>query len=68
MKPINLTKTLKGYYDGWVAMSKDYKRVLYHGKNFIELMGKVEKDSKQNEVVLFPTSKDYRGFVGESKK
>ena len=64
MRPINLVDTLKDYSQGWVALSKDYKRVLYSGRTFSSMMKKIEKEGELDKVVLLPVTKNYRGFVG----
>lgn len=43
MKPIDLTKILKPFKSGWVALSKDYKKVLGHGKT----LEQAEKQAKK---------------------
>ena len=63
--PINLINTLKGFSDGWVAISKDYKKVRYSGQTFLQVMKKVEKDHQQDQVIVFPVAKSFRGFVGQ---
>ena len=64
MKAVNLVESLKGYSSGWVALSKDYKKVLYSGKSFISLMKKVEQENQKDNVILLPVVKNFRGFVG----
>ena len=50
MSPINLTKLLKKYKSGWVAVSSDYSHVVAHAKKFIELQ-KIVKDRKDVVVI-----------------
>lgn len=66
MKNINLTKTLKGYTHGWVALSSDYKKVLFSGRSFMEVMKRVQEKKLIDKVVLLKAAKDYRGFVGST--
>lgn len=65
MKKIDLSKVLKEYKKGWIALSEDYKKVLYQSNNFSSLMDKVEQAGIENRVVLMPASKNYRGFIGK---
>lgn len=62
MEAINLTKILKNYSSGWVAITADYKKVVASGKTLEEVTKKVEKQ-KRDDVVLISASKNYRGFV-----
>lgn len=64
MKNIDLTNILKGYKKGWVALSNDYKKVLFSADNFLLLMEKIEKAGKEKDVVLLPASENYKGFIG----
>lgn len=59
MNKINLVKTLKGISSGWVALSKDYKRVIYSGKTFLSVMKKIEKDKQEGNLVLLPVIKNF---------
>lgn len=63
LKPIDLTKSLRPYKSGWVALSKDYKKVVFTGKTFLSLMKKVEKGKQKENVVLLPVIRNFRGFV-----
>ena len=63
MKTINLVKPLKKYPVGWVALSKDYNKVLFWGKTFTSLMKRVESASLSKDVVLLPNVGNFRGFV-----
>jgi len=62
MQTINLVKLLKPYSSGWVALSRDYKKVITSGKTLKEVTKKVQKQ-KRSDVVLISASKNYRGFV-----
>lgn len=59
---INFVKLLKGYRDGWVAISHDFKRVVFHGRNLKDVMKKA-KGSK-GKVYYFPAGEAYSSFVG----
>lgn len=58
MKNINLTKTLRGYTRGWVALSSDYKKVLFSGRSFVEVMRKVQENNLIDKVVLLKAVKN----------
>lgn len=62
MKTINLSKLLRGFSSGWVAVSSDYKNVVASGKTLKEVTKKAQKE-KRSDVVLIPVAKNYRGFV-----
>ena len=62
MQTVNLTKILKNYSSGWVALSSDYKKVVASGKTLEEVTNKVERQ-KRSDIVLIPASKNYRGYV-----
>lgn len=63
MQSINLVKTLKNISSGWVALSRDYKKVVYSGKTFSAVMNQIEKEKKGENFVLLPIMKNFRGFV-----
>lgn len=60
MKPIDLTKVLKKYKSGWVALSKKNYKVVAHADSFSKIMGKVKE---RKDIVLMPASEDYFGIV-----
>lgn len=59
MKVIDLTKALKKYTSGWVAMN-DKHEVVVHARSFADICRKVKNSKK---LVLVPASKSYFGFV-----
>lgn len=59
MKTINLSKLLKNFSSGWVAITSDYKKVVASGKTLKEVSNKVVGA----DVVLISASKNYRGYV-----
>jgi hypothetical protein len=59
MKPIDLTKTLKSYKSGWVAIDEKHK-VVAHGRSF-EAINKKVRDKKN--IFVMPASKNYFGFI-----
>ncbi len=61
-RKIDFTKLLKGYKDGWVAISHDFKRVVFHGKSLKETMAKAKKSKEK--VYYFPARESYSDFVG----
>lgn len=62
MRSINLSKILKNFTSGWVAISADYKKVVASGKTLKEVTNKIENNLK-DKVVLISASKNYRGYV-----
>lgn len=58
-KPIDLSKNLVSYTDGWVAIDKE-NNVVAHAKDFSSICKKV-KDVK--DALLVPASKNYFGFI-----
>ena len=59
---INFFGLLKPYGKGWVAISEDFKRVLFYGKTLKSLMNKSIK-SKQ-KVYYYPSGDNHSNFVG----
>lgn len=64
MKPtkIDFNKLLKGYGKGWVGISSDFKKVLYHGKTLKSVREK-SKNTK-DKVYYFPSGEDYSNYIG----
>lgn len=60
MKAIDLTKTLKPYNSGWVAINKKNKKVVAHAKSFKAVL---EKTKREKGVLLIPASDKYFGFI-----
>lgn len=60
MTPIDLTKLLKKYKSGWVALSDDYSRVIAHAERLIDLQKKIKKIPK---VVVIQAFGNYYNFV-----
>lgn len=58
---IDFKKLLKGYGKGWVGISSDFKKVLYHGRTLKSVRAKA-KNSK-DKVYYFPSGEDYSSFV-----
>lgn len=52
MKPIDLTKVLKGYTTGWVALSPDYKRVVGHGKTLKKAVERAISRGVDNPILM----------------
>ena len=58
MRQIDLTKVIKKYTSGWIALSPDYKKVVGHGKS----LAKAESQAKSNgvnEPVFMRAAKSY---------
>ncbi len=62
MKAINLSKLLKDFSSGWVAVTSDYKKVVATGKTLLDVTKAVRKQNR-DDVILISASKNYRGFV-----
>lgn len=60
MKTIDLTKSLKSYTSGWVALDEK-NNVVAQAKSFRDISEKVK--DKKSEVILMPASDNYFGFI-----
>jgi len=60
LKPIDLTKSLRLYKSGWVAINAKKCEVVAHAKTFMILADKVQG---KKDIFLMPASKNYFGFV-----
>lgn len=62
MKAVDLTKQLKPYKSGWVAILNN--EVVAHAKSFELVIQKIRtlKKSKK-DILLVPASENYFGFV-----
>ncbi len=65
MKTINLSKLLKDFSSGWVALTSDYKKVVASGKTLKEVSNRIE-EQKLSDVILISASRNYRGYVTAS--
>lgn len=62
MKGIDLTKQLKPYKSGWVAIFNE--KVVAHTKSFELIIEEAKKLKKpRKDILLVPASKNYFGFV-----
>ncbi|OGG12037.1 hypothetical protein A2Z00_03350 [Candidatus Gottesmanbacteria bacterium RBG_13_45_10] len=61
-KKINFVKLLKNYRKGWVAISADFKRVVFSGKTLASTRKKA-KDYK-DKLYYFPSGEKYSDFFG----
>lgn len=61
-KGINFRALVKNYKNGWIAISKKFDRVLYHGITLKETMKKTK--NTKDRVYYFPVEKNYSHFVG----
>lgn len=57
---MDLTKTLKKYKSGWVAVDESKKKVIAHAKNFSEINKKI---SDKKNVFVMAAAKEYYGFI-----
>lgn len=60
MQPINLTKKLKGYQSGWIALNKSFN-VIAHADTFETLSNKIKK--RKEKMIMMPASDNYFGFI-----
>lgn len=58
MKQIDLTKVVKKYTSGWLALSPDYKKVVGHGKTIKKAVNQAESQGIK-EPVLMRAAKSY---------
>ncbi|OGG14906.1 hypothetical protein A2875_03015 [Candidatus Gottesmanbacteria bacterium RIFCSPHIGHO2_01_FULL_46_14] len=61
-KSINFVKLLRGHTSGWVAISSDFRSVVFAGRNLKTLKEKVQK--QKEKVYFFPAGKTYGNFIG----
>ena len=59
---IDFVKLLKPYKKGWVAISEDFKRVLFYDKNLKSLIKKSKKS--EHKVYYYPSGDNYSNYVG----
>jgi hypothetical protein len=59
---INIKNLLKPYKKGWVAISEDFKKVLFFDTNLKSLMQKSKNTKKK--VYFYPSGEKYSNFVG----
>lgn len=59
---IDFVKLLKGYKNGWVGISSDFKSVMVSGKTLKEAREKAEKTNQK--VYFFPAGESYGNFIG----
>lgn len=62
MGAVDLTKLLKPYKSGWVAFSKDYKKVISSASTLGDLDKKLKK-LDDPDVVIISASDNYQGFI-----
>lgn len=63
-KGIDFVSLLKDYKNGWVAISEDFRRVVFHGRTLKETMKKASKSDQK--VYYFPADERYSHFFGIS--
>lgn len=52
MKPIDLTKVIKKYTNGWIALSPDYKKVVGHGKSIQVAVNQAQSKGIMDPVLM----------------
>lgn len=60
MKLLDLTKALKKYQSGWVAIDETKSKVVAHAKDFESISKKI--GDKKN-IFIMPASDNYFGFI-----
>ena len=58
MQPIDLTKQIKKYTAGWLALSPDYKKVVGHGKT-IKIAADKAQSAGVKDPIMMRASKSY---------
>ena len=59
---IDFKKLLNGYTKGWVAISPNHKKVVYHGRTLKSVMSKSKKC--KDKLFYFPSGEKFSNFVG----
>lgn len=52
MKSIDLTKVIKKYTNGWIALSPDYKKVVGHGKSIQVAVDQAQSKGIEDPVLM----------------
>lgn len=52
MKPIDLTKVIKKYTNGWIALSPDYKKVVGHGKSIKVVVSQAQSKGVEDPILM----------------
>jgi len=52
MKQIDLTKIIKKYTSGWLALSPDYKKVVGHGKTIKKAVNSAQSQGIKDPVLM----------------
>ena len=60
MKALDLTKSIKKYSTGWVAIDEKTSKVVAHAKDFKTITKKVKK---AEHIFVMPASEEYFGFI-----
>lgn len=63
---MNFVKLLKPYKSGWVAISEDFKKVVFHGETLKKVREKAKGSPKR--LYYFPAGENYSNFFGSSIK
>lgn len=61
-KPMNFAKLLRAYKAGWVAISSDFRSVLFAGRNLKTVKERAQKIGEK--VYFFPAGKSYSNLIG----
>ena len=52
MRPIDLTKVIKDYTSGWIALSPDYKKVVGHGRTIKSAVDKAQASGIKDPILM----------------
>lgn len=52
MKQIDLTKVVKKFKSGWLALSPDYKRVVGHGKTIKKAVSEAQSQGVKDPILM----------------
>ena len=63
MKNLKLAHLLRKYSDGWVSISKDYRKVLASGKTMKIVLSKLQRLGNPDGI-LMRAAKDYSRYAG----
>lgn len=53
VRPIDLARVLKRYFNCWVALSSDEKRVIASGKHPREVVTQAQNKGEQNPILMW---------------
>ncbi|MBI2611210.1 hypothetical protein HYW54_00500 [Candidatus Gottesmanbacteria bacterium] len=63
---IDFLRLLRNQKKGWVAISRNFDKVIFHGKTLKETMKKASQ--YKDKLYYFPSGESYSNFVGFNEK